>query len=226
MNNRLPINTIKVLAPPGLSTLNPRSKIPPHLVFDVWSGQHRIAAAKQFLRGELVRDSVGVVVPVNAELDHQQAFWFAEVYKRGKFYLFFILKVLICSPLDIFEENKELFHTLVVADNHTPEGTLAPSFMDIWSTMRKVFGKEDLTPTDRLMHFKNMVPHEWEHMERVLGCESMCLVLDNLLRMPAYHAKPGKLNAAFKFWGTKGHRQVIVSFLCCWIAVANLLLIL
>jgi hypothetical protein len=103
----------------------------------------------------------------------------------------------------------------VVAENIAPEGTLPPSFMDIWEAMRKVFQKKDLTPSERFMHFKNLVPSSCENMERVLGCEPLCLVLDKLLRIPAYHARVGKLNAAFKVWGTKPQRLVKSSHLFC-----------
>jgi hypothetical protein len=84
MNHSLPVNSIKVLASPGQTPLDPDNLVPPSMVFEVWSGQHRVAAAAQFLRGKMMEENPGVDLPVDAELDHEQAFWYADVYDRSK----------------------------------------------------------------------------------------------------------------------------------------------
>jgi hypothetical protein len=96
-----------------------------------------------------------------------------------------------------------------VAENIIPEGTMKPSFIDMWNAMRRIFTVNTLTASDRHMHYKNIVLPEFSDMDRILGCEPLCQVLDQLFRMPVYLDKPGKINGAFKIWGNKGRRLVM-----------------
>ncbi|KAF9507897.1 hypothetical protein BS47DRAFT_1366301 [Hydnum rufescens UP504] len=164
MNHSLPLNAIKVLAT-GSEALDPDQAVPGNMVFEVWSGQHRVVAACEYLRGQMMEDldSPGELA-VDAELDHEKAYWYADVYKRG-----------------FYEANQELFQTLVVAQNIAAVGTLAPSFLDIWGVMRKVFQKKDLTPAERQMHYRNLVPGQWDNMDKALGQMKALLPSDGKL---------------------------------------------
>jgi hypothetical protein len=53
-------------------------------MFEVWSGQHRVAAARQFLREQLkARVNPALDLAQDAELGHENAYWFADVYNRS-----------------------------------------------------------------------------------------------------------------------------------------------
>ncbi|KAF9502959.1 hypothetical protein BS47DRAFT_1369899 [Hydnum rufescens UP504] len=197
MNHTLPVNTIKVLVKSGAQRLNPGFLVPAGTVFEVWSGQHRVAAAKKYLREEMSAALSPVdTLAVDAELSHERAYWFADVYDRS-----------------FYEENPELFQSFIVAENVVAQGTLGPSFHDVWRAMRTVFQKTDLTPKDRQLHYKNLAAQDWEGMERVLSCEPLCEVLDELLKIPAYYSKPGKMRGAFAVWGTRGSRKLMAIIL-------------
>ena len=88
MNHDLQVNIIMVLAPAGMTVL-PGGKVPPNLVFQVWSGQHRVEGAKKYLRDLMEEENPGMVFPVDAELDHEKAYWCAEVFQWSKSEMFF-----------------------------------------------------------------------------------------------------------------------------------------
>jgi hypothetical protein len=115
-----------------------------------------------------------------------------------------------------YEDNKEFFQSCVVWQNIKAEGMRVVSLLDIWGAMQHVFQKEDMSLVDEQIHYKNMVPPDYEHMNHVLSCELLCVVLNEVLNIPAYSVKPGKLNAAFKKWGTKGQCQVCVVLGVVW----------
>ncbi|KAF9505535.1 hypothetical protein BS47DRAFT_1368018 [Hydnum rufescens UP504] len=197
MNHALPVNTIKVLTRPGRHVLNPDLPVPPEMVFEVWSGQHRIAAAKQYLRDEMAAVLSPVeTLPPDAELGHKHAYWFADVYDRS-----------------FYEENPEPFRSFVIAENVVAQGTLEPPFSDVWGAMRSVFRQKDLTAEDRRLHYRSLVPSSMENMELVLSCEPLCEVLDELFKIPAYYSKLGKIKSAFKTWGKRGQRQLMAIIL-------------
>ncbi|KAF9508361.1 hypothetical protein BS47DRAFT_1416635 [Hydnum rufescens UP504] len=200
LHNMHPNHAIKVLAPKDLVTgITPKSRgVPPRVQFHVFSGQHRYQAGKKYL---------SQVAAQNSAAGQEMAGWLAHIYDWKCFEMF-----------------PHQFKSYVVSENIIVHSVLAPHWLDVYKTMRKLQSAPSITAEDLGMHWSVIGSNMGPHVGKLFSSKDLMEVLDQLLEIPAISGEGDKIMKIAEVWSRRGQRSLMAMVLRqCYTELSNLM---